>query len=50
MLGPVAGGDHEDLAAGLDTVEKDHELCDGGDLVLGALGGARRGDGIEFVE
>jgi hypothetical protein len=29
MLGAVSGGEHEDLAAGLDAVEQDQELGDG---------------------
>ena len=50
MLGAVGGGEHEDLAAGCDTVEQNEKLGDGGHLVLGALGGARRGNRVYFVE
>jgi hypothetical protein len=50
VLWPVGGGEHEDLATCFDAVEQDEELGDGGNLVLGALGGARGGDGVYFVE
>ena len=44
MLRAVGGGEDEDLAALLDAVEQDQELRDDGHLVLGTLGGARRGN------
>jgi len=50
MLGAVGGGQHKNLTAFLYAVEQDQELGDDRDLMLGALGRARWGDGIDLVE
>jgi hypothetical protein len=46
VLGPVGGGQDEDLTACFDAVEQNQELGDSGDLELGALGRPRWGEGM----
>jgi hypothetical protein len=49
-LGAVGDGQHEDLTACFDAVEQGQESGDDRDLILGALGRARWGNGIDLVE
>jgi hypothetical protein len=50
LLGAIGGGEDEDLTTLFDAVEEDEELGDGGDLVLGALGGARGGNRVDLIK
>jgi len=49
-LRAVGGGEDEDLATGLNAVEEDEELGDGGNLVLGAFGRAGGCNRIDLIK